>query len=36
MWGYALCGGNQSVAERSDAFFQKSDAGRAGATATEL
>lgn len=36
MWGYALCGGNASVAERSEQFFNKSDAGRSGVTATPL
>jgi enoyl-CoA hydratase/carnithine racemase len=36
MWGYALCGGNASVMERSQEFFDKVDRGRAGATATPL
>jgi enoyl-CoA hydratase/carnithine racemase len=36
MWGYALCGGNQTVMERSQKFFDKTDKGRAGATATSL
>jgi hypothetical protein len=36
MWGYALCGGNMSVMERSQQFFDKVDRGRAGATATSL
>lgn len=36
MWGYALCGGNQTVMERSRQFFDKSDKGRAGATASPL
>ena len=36
MWGYALCGGNRSVMERSQHFFDKTDRGRAGATATDL
>jgi hypothetical protein len=36
MWGYALCGGNVSVIERSQQFFDKVDRGRAGATATPL
>lgn len=36
MWGYALCAGNRSVQERSQEFFDKTDRGRAGATATPL
>jgi hypothetical protein len=36
MWGYALCGGNQSVMERSQRFFEKTDRGRAGATKNSL
>ena len=36
MWGYALCGGNPTVAGRSRDFFEKADRGRAGATATPL
>lgn len=36
MWGYALCGGNTTVAARSQQFFDKTDAGRAGETATPL
>jgi hypothetical protein len=36
MWGYALCGGNQAVMERSQQFFDKTDRGRVGATASEL
>jgi enoyl-CoA hydratase/carnithine racemase len=36
MWGYALCGGNQTVMARSQAFFDKIDKGRAGATASPL
>ena len=36
MWGYALCGGNPSVMERSKQFFDKTDKGRAGATANSL
>jgi enoyl-CoA hydratase/carnithine racemase len=36
MWGYALCGGNPTVAGRSRDFFDKADRGRAGATATSL
>lgn len=36
MWGYALCGGNQTVMERSQQFFDKADKGRAGVTASSL
>jgi hypothetical protein len=36
MWGYALCGGNATVQERSQQFFDKVDRGRAGATASPL
>jgi hypothetical protein len=36
MWGYALCGGNPTVQERSQQFFDKTDRGRNGATATPL
>lgn len=36
MWGYALCGGNATVEARSQQFFDKTDAGRAGETATPL
>ena len=36
MWGYALCGGNTTVQERSQQFFDKADLGRAGATASSL
>jgi len=36
MWGYALCGGNQTVMERSQQFFDKKDRGRAGDTASTL
>ncbi|WLP90496.1 enoyl-CoA hydratase/isomerase family protein [Gordonia sp. NB41Y] len=36
MWGYALCGGNITVESRSQQFFDKTDAGRAGETATPL
>jgi hypothetical protein len=36
MWGYALCGGNTTVMERSQQFFDKADRGRNGATATAL
>ena len=34
--GYALCGGNTTVMERSQQFFDKADRGRNGATATPL
>jgi enoyl-CoA hydratase/carnithine racemase len=36
LFGYALCGGNPAVVERSQEFFEKTDRGRAGATATAL
>lgn len=36
MWGYALCGGNMSVMERSRQFLEKEDKGRAGSTANTL
>src|SRR5271155_2657438 len=36
MWGYALCGGNATVQERSQHFFEEVDRGRAGATASPL
>lgn len=36
MWGYALCAGNLSVQSRSQDFFDKTDRGRAGRTATPL
>jgi enoyl-CoA hydratase/carnithine racemase len=36
MWGYALCGGNQTIMQRSQQFLDKTDRGRAGATATSL
>jgi hypothetical protein len=36
MWGYALCGGNPNVMDRSKLFFDKTDKGRAGATANSL
>jgi hypothetical protein len=36
MWGYALCGGNTTVVERSQQLFDKVDRGRAGATTTPL
>lgn len=34
--GYALCGGNPTIAERSQQFFDKADRGRAGKTPTSL
>ena len=36
MWGYALCAANPTVQGRSQDFFDKTDRGRAGATATSL
>jgi enoyl-CoA hydratase/carnithine racemase len=36
MWGYALCGGNETVMSRSQDFFDRTDAGRAGSTPTAL
>lgn len=36
MWGYALCGGNASVMERSQEFFDRTDKGRVGSTPTPL
>lgn len=36
MWGYALCAANPAVAGRSQEFFDKTDRGRAGDTATPL
>lgn len=36
LYGYALCGGNPVIPERSRQFFDKSDKGRAGAHATAL
>jgi enoyl-CoA hydratase/carnithine racemase len=36
MWGYALCGGNTTVMDRSQQFFDKVDRGRSGQTATPL
>lgn len=36
MWGYVLCGGNQAVMERSQAFFNNTDKGRAGVSANPL
>jgi hypothetical protein len=34
MWGYALCGGNAGVMERSQQFLDTTDRERNGATAT--
>jgi enoyl-CoA hydratase/carnithine racemase len=34
--GYALCGGNPAIAERSQTFFDKKDRGRAGTKAIPL
>jgi enoyl-CoA hydratase/carnithine racemase len=36
LFGYALCGGNPSVEQRSQQFLEKKDAGRAGVNATAL
>jgi enoyl-CoA hydratase/carnithine racemase len=36
LFGYALCGGNPVVAERSKQFFEKKDRGRAGVNATAI
>lgn len=36
VWGYALCAASESVNARTQQFFDKADAGRAGATATPL
>jgi hypothetical protein len=36
MWGNAPRGGNAGVMERSQQFFDKTDRGRNGATATPL
>ena len=36
MRGYALCGGNTTVMDLSQQFFDKVDRGRAGDTATPL
>jgi hypothetical protein len=35
-WGYALCGGNARVMERSQRLFDKTDRERNGARATPL
>src|SRR5229473_3213787 len=34
LFGYALCGGNPAIVERSQEFFDERDAGRAGVNAT--
>ena len=34
--GYAICGDNPAISERSDSFFRRQDAGRAGTTPTTL
>jgi enoyl-CoA hydratase/carnithine racemase len=34
--GYAICGENPAIRERSDQFFAKADAGRVGTHATPL
>jgi enoyl-CoA hydratase/carnithine racemase len=36
LFGYALCGGNPVVAERSRDFFEKKDKGRAGVNSSPL
>ena len=36
LFGYALCGGNPAVEQRSQQFLEKKDAGRAGVNATAL
>jgi enoyl-CoA hydratase/carnithine racemase len=36
LYGYALCGGNPTVVDRSQQFFDKTDKGRAGVNATPL
>jgi len=36
LYGYALCGGNPVIVQRSQEFFEKKDKGRAGANATAL
>jgi enoyl-CoA hydratase/carnithine racemase len=36
LFGYALCGANPAIIERSQAFFDKNDRGRAGTKATPL
>ena len=36
MLGYALCGDNPAIAERSEQFFERKDAGRVGTTPTPI
>lgn len=36
LFGYALCGGNPTIAERSQQFFDKTDRGRVGKHSTPL
>ena len=36
LYGYALCGGNPVIRQRSQAFFDKQDRGRAGVNASSL
>jgi hypothetical protein len=36
VWGYALCAASKTVDERTREFFDKTDRGRAGETATPL
>ena len=36
MWGYALDGANPADAERTQAFFDRVDPGRAGTTVNPL
>lgn len=36
VWGYALCAANMTVQDRSQQFFDKTDKGRAGASANSL
>jgi enoyl-CoA hydratase/carnithine racemase len=36
LFGYALCGGNPAIIQRSQKFFEKSDRGRVGTKVTSL
>jgi enoyl-CoA hydratase/carnithine racemase len=36
LFGYALCGGNPAIVQRSQEFFDKKDRGRVGTKATAL
>jgi enoyl-CoA hydratase/carnithine racemase len=36
MWGYALCGGNPTVMDRSQEFFDRVDPGRSGSSTTPI